>query len=63
MLDAQAAEVAEVFVEAGCELRATLSRDGWSALVLDRAHPEQIADELDEEWFADTPWADDAAWD
>jgi ribosomal protein L11 methyltransferase len=60
MLDEQAESVAEWFVEHGCVRRATLRRDGWTALVLDRGHPEQIDDELDEAWFADTPWAADA---
>ena len=60
LLDEQAASVVEHFAEHGCVLRATLRRDGWTALVLDRGHPEQIDDELDEAWFADTPWAADA---
>ncbi len=58
MLDEQADDVAERFVTAGCTLRATYRRDGWAALVLDRDDPTEVDDELDESWFADTPWVD-----
>lgn len=60
LLDEQIEGVVERFEEAGCTRRATLHRDGWAALVLDRGDPDRVEGELDEAWFADTPWAADA---
>lgn len=51
--------VREAFVNANCVPREVLSMDDWVAVVFDRSDPAAPA-ELDEEWFADTPWADDA---
>jgi ribosomal protein L11 methylase PrmA len=62
MLDAQLDDVVETFVDAGCAVRAVHHRDGWAAVVLDRADPESIADDLGDDWFtdADNPWVADA---
>lgn len=52
MIDAQLDGVVECFVDAGCAPRRVLQRDGWSAVVLDRAHEAAIDDDLLElEWY------------
>ena len=60
MIDEQLDGVVASYVDAGCAPRKVLHRDGWAAVVLDRAHEAAIDDDLELEWYGTDD--DAAAW-